>query len=252
MLSKKDIQLIRSLDTKKYRQKYHKYLAEGEKICLEIIRATPGLIYSLYALPRFIEKYHKELESLGLSIVPVDEPTLRKISCLKTPNQVLAVVHIPDRGDPDFTGKMDRVLYLDDVRDPGNMGTILRSAEWFGWDLVVLSPDCVDPYNPKVVQAAMGSLARLDFTILSLEEFLDAAHRPFQLYFAEMSGSNAFQTSYLLPLVLVMGNESRGITLNLRDHKVTSINIPGNGRQTESLNVAVAASILMAQISQKK
>ena len=248
MLSKKDIQVIRSLDAKKYRQKYHNYLAEGEKICLEILRTAPGEILTIYALAGFLQRHKDLIESSGVQFISIDENELRKISHLKTPNQVLAVLRLPDKEGRGFPSPVKRVLYLDNVRDPGNLGTILRSAEWFGMDLVILSPECVDPFNPKVVQSAMGSLHRVPFTIQKLNEFLVSASEDFNIYFAEMSGSNAFHTHFHLPMVLVMGNESHGINLNLGHHKVSSIAIPGTGARTESLNVAIAASILMAQI----
>jgi TrmH family RNA methyltransferase len=252
MLSKKDIQFIRSLTIKKYRQKYHKYLAEGEKISLEIIRHSPERLDRLFCLSSFYEQYQEEINGQGLPFTLVTPRELAAISQLKTPNQVLALM---DRIEPSGMNmdKEDGILvYLDRIRDPGNLGTLLRSAEWFGLDSVLLSPECVDIYSPKVVQATMGSLFRINHQVVALKDFLAGSAVPYTLYFAEMHGANAFETTFHAPMILVLGNESRGITLNLGNRHVQSIRIPGKGKRTESLNVSVAGSILMAEMTRNK
>jgi len=249
MLSKKDIQLIRSLTIKKYRQKYHKYFAEGEKICLEIIKYSTEQIEKLYCLQEFLNKHGELIDQNAIDFELIEVSELKKISQLKTPNLALALLKMPDIPLPESIESDRHVVFLDDVRDPGNLGTILRSADWFGIDRIILSPQCVDIYNPKVVQSTMGSLFRLQYLVMDLDEYLQSAGEEFHIYFAEMSGSNAFQTSYQKPLILVLGNESKGITLNLSNRRINSISIPGKGRDTESLNVAVAGSILIAEIT---
>jgi TrmH family RNA methyltransferase len=171
MLSKKDIQFIRSLSIKKYRQKYNKYIAEGEKICLEIIQQYPEQIEGLYALPEFAREHAVELAEKQVSINEVSAVDLKRCSQLRSPNKVLAVCRIPEP-DTDFnTWEEDAILYLDDIRDPGNMGTLLRSAEWFGLKHVLLSSNCVDIYNPKCVQASMGSVFRVNALYTELVDF---------------------------------------------------------------------------------
>lgn len=252
MLSKKDIQFIRSLTIKKYRQKYHKYFAEGEKIGLEIIRDTPGIIEHLFCLPDFFEKYKAEILQNDIPTTQIPERQLAVISQLKTPNQLLVLLNMQPSMKEDLEGlSASPVLYLDQIRDPGNMGTLLRSAEWFGISQVLLSPSCVDIYNPKVVQSAMGSLFRVKHSITSLDDFLSLNNTAYHIYFAEMHGENAFEITYRDPMILVLGNESRGITLNLGERRISSISIPGKGQKTESLNVSVAGSILMAEITRR-
>jgi TrmH family RNA methyltransferase len=248
MLSKRDIQYIRSLAVKKYRQKYHKYFAEGEKICHEIITQVPHQLEHLYCLEDFESVYHDFLEQENIQYTIVSPKELSQISQLKSPNMGLAVLNFPKQLDAINPDGSELVLYLDGIRDPGNLGSLLRTADWFGVDRIILSPECVDIFNPKVVQASMGSMWRIDFSIGELGQFLENTSLDYHIYLAEMNGQNAFKTSFQKPMILVLGNESRGITLDLNKYKIDSITIPRKGRLTESLNVAIAGSILISEI----
>lgn len=248
MLSKKDIQLIRSLAVKKYRQKYNKYIAEGEKICLEILQYVPELVEVLYLLPEFHQRYASEIEKNKIQYELISSKELKKISQLKNPNQVVAVMKIPDAKPLSFDDE-NILLYLDDVRDPGNIGTLIRTADWFGLKKILLSKQCVDSFNPKVVQASMGSLFRVETHVVDLIEFLSSSSRNYHVYLAEMKGENAFNIEYQKPMILVLGNESHGVDKSLDGDRFVSVSIPKKTGKTESLNVAVAGSILIAEVT---
>ncbi len=251
MLSKNTIQFIRSLNAKKYRQMYQKYLAEGEKIILELIEFNASLIDHLYGLPDFIEQNRGKLEVANIQFDVINADALSRISNLKTPQNVLGVIHSPGANTTFDPATLKKVLYLDKVRDPGNLGTIIRSAEWFGWDLLVLSQECVDPYNPKVVQSAMGSLFRLRILEQNLMDFLNETSLSFRIFSAEMDGGSVYDVDVENPVLLIMGNESHGVQLNMPDLDVYKISIPRYTERTESLNVAVASSILMAEFNRR-
>jgi len=251
MLSKQEIQIIRSLGIKKYRQKYLKYLAEGEKICLEIIHASTELIDTLYCLEDFHVRHVAILENKAINYSVISKKELQKISQLKHPNNSLIVLNMPESGLNQETKNCNNILYLDDISDPGNLGTIMRTVEWFGVDLLLLSPNCVDPYNPKVVQSSMGSLFRIRFSIVELNHFLNNQERDFNVYIADMNGKNAFQTEFKNPSILVLGNESQGVQLKLNDQASEVISVPSAGSPTESLNVSIAGAILLAEMYKK-
>lgn len=249
MLSKKDIQFIRSLAVKKYRQKYHNYLAEGEKICLEIISCNSSRIDRFFATQEFIDKYGHISKDKSFDFELITEKELKKISQLKTPNQALAILNLDEDiyNTPGKFGK--KIFYLDGIKDPGNLGTIIRSAEWFGVDHLILSPETVDPYNPKVVQSAMGSLFRQDMRIMDFEElYKNIREKQYAFYSAEMDGENAFETTFQYPCVVIMGSESHGVNLDISKYAGQRITIPRFNTKTESLNVGIAASILMTRL----
>jgi len=251
MLSKNNIQFIRSLAVKKYRQKYHKYLAEGDKICQEILSYAFEEVEMIYCIKDFRSNNSKRMDELDIPFTIVSEADLKKISYLKTPQQCLVVMNMAINSSVK-SNKSDIIVYLDDIRDPGNLGTIIRSCEWFGVDLLLLSPNTVDPYNPKVVQATMGSLFRIKQLQKSLDEFIQESNKEYLIYTAEMDGVNCFEVTYEYPCVLVMGNESRGVNLDLENYKSKTISIPSSGNPTESLNVSVATSILLGDMYRKR
>jgi RNA methyltransferase, TrmH family len=227
---------------------YQKYLAEGEKIILELLEFNPSLIDQLFATPEFINTYGDKIIAAGIETNPVNVHELERISNLSTPQKACAIVRMPDENFLDITSlPFNKVLYLDEVRDPGNMGTIIRSADWFGWDMILLSPDCVDPYNPKVVQSAMGSLFRVKIREMELKAFQDESKNRFTTYAAEMVGESIYEINPEYPIVLIMGNESHGIRVNSGDRQIHPVSIPRYNRQTESLNVGIACSIIMAE-----
>ena len=239
MLSKNQIKWINSFKIKKYRQLHDRFIAEGSKIVLEMINSKFP-ITNVFATEPFIETNHKVLKSSRAEIVPITKRELKKISLLTTPNEVLAVAEIPTVNEIDPTGKI--TLMLDGIQDPGNMGTIVRIADWFGIEQIVCSLSCADVYNPKVVQATMGSFARVQImyadSVETLNQFKDVTS-----YATCMEGKPISEMNLNKEAFIVLGNEANGISsevLHACDHKLT---IPGSGNM-ESLNVAVAAGIV--------
>ncbi|GGG90752.1 RNA methyltransferase [Polaribacter pacificus] len=236
-LSKKEIKLVSSLQQKKYRQKYKLFVAEGVKVVKELLDSS-FVLHQLYLTD---DIFLTITESKRKQITEVD---LKKISQLKTPNKVVGLFQIPE---PLSVLEEGLTLALDDINDPGNLGTIIRLCDWFGVDQLVCSKDTVDCFNQKVVQATMGSLARVRISYVDLLPYLKKATRP--IFIADMDGDNLYKTSLPAQAVLVMGNEANGISSEISNLKNTCISIPrfGNLQQTESLNVATATAIILSE-----
>ena len=237
MLSKNQIKRIQSLARKKGRREEGCFIAEGNKLVedtlsvfeCDLILATPSWIVS---------HAHKSLPK----IQEVDEQEMSKVSQLVTPPDVLAVYRIPEYHLNIETLKKELVLALDTVQDPGNLGTIVRLADWFGIRHIVCSPDTADLYNPKVVQATMGALARVKVYYRSLPDFLSQVDSSV-VYGTFLDGEDIYHTSLTKSGVIVMGNEGNGISAKLEPYIGKRLYIPNYpvGQPTsESLNVAVA------------
>lgn len=236
MVPKSLIKLVVCLKQKKYRTRHGLFVVEGEKMVGELLEA---------GMRPFTVFVDGSVGSLGLGKVEqVGAEALKAMSSLKSPNGVLGVFHMPaDQG----TVEGDWVLALDAVRDPGNLGTIIRLCDWFGISQLVCSPDTVDCYNPKVLQATMGSIARVAVRYTDLAEYLDKS--PLPVFAAFMEG-DAVQGAKLPERgLLLMGNEAHGISHGLKEHIGQRISIPQYGGQSaESLNVATATAILLHEI----
>ena len=192
-----------------------------------------------------MENEHLLKNVLPENIYEVDEAMLQRISLLKTPNKVLAAFdkRIPDT-KPVITGKL--TLMLDDINDPGNLGTIIRNADWFGIENIICSENCADCYNPKVVQASMGSLARVNILYISLFAFIEA-NKTVSVYAATLSGTSIFTLKKTAESIVLIGNESRGVRSELLDVASLHITIPRYG-YAESLNAAVATGIILSHM----
>ncbi len=234
MVSKGQIKLITGLQQKKYRERHGLFVAEGPKVISELRKAgfEPTAFFSTDS--RDVE-YHDAQE--------ISEADLRKLSFLKTPNTSLAVFKIPENTMPKTKGL---TVALDAVRDPGNLGTIIRMCDWFGVTQLLCSEDTADCYNPKVVQATMGSIARVSVHYVDLKSLLNEIQLP--VLAACMEGSNVYREELPQDAVLVMGNEANGISPGILEVVSKRITIPQFGQQeTESLNVATATAILLSE-----
>lgn len=245
-LSKNSIKYIRSLQLKKFRQKYNNFVLEGDKIAREILHQSYLQIENIYALPHWIEANQHILQRFSDRIHAIEVTDLSKISSLATPNQVLIIAQQPKPalGKNDLMGKLS--LFLDGIQDPGNMGTILRIADWFGIPYVFCSHDCVDVFSPKVVQASMGALLRVKVIEIKLEQ-LRSLFPDLPILGAVLHGDNIFKTSLPEAGILVIGNESKGISTSVQSlltHRIAIPPAPGSG--AESLNAAVATGIIVA------
>lgn len=242
MFSKSQIKLITGLAQKKYREKHQLFFAEGKKVISELLNSSLRL-HSIFTVE---DVFNVEKSKTWL----VTEDELKKISKLSTPQTALAVFHFPEISETDFS---ELIVALDGVRDPGNLGTIIRLCDWFGIKDLVCSKDTVDCYNPKVVQATMGSIARVNILYMDLPKFLNKPRAETFVFGAFMEGANVYETKLPSKGILVMGNESNGIrpvTAGLVNERI-SIPQFAQSQETESLNVATATAILLSEFRRR-
>lgn len=235
MLTKNQIKYINKLKQKKYRLQEGVFVAEGLKIIKELIHANVKL-QQIFATEALL--FCKDSET----IITANE--LDKISFLKTPNKALAIFKIPALQPVDFS---NIIVALDNVRDPGNLGTIIRLCDWFGVTHLVCNLATVDCYNPKVIQATMGSIARVQVSYVNLETFLNNA--PVPIFGTFMEGENIYKLNLPKSGIVVLGNEANGISKSIMKLVSKKISIPRFGKlqETESLNVATAGAIVLSE-----
>jgi TrmH family RNA methyltransferase len=245
MLSKNKIKLITSLKQKKYRDLHGLFVVEGIKGIKELLHSHFEL-YSLYTIEEIFSDIEDEYSSIS-------EKDLQKISFLKTPNKALAVFKIPKTPEISKIDCNTLVLALDHISDPGNLGTIIRLCDWFGITNLVCSKQTVDCYNPKVVQATMGSITRVTINYMDLVDFIKS-QKDLPVFGAFMNGNNIYKETNLPNKgILVLGNEANGISKEIEELVTTRISIPrfGASQATESLNVATATAILLSEFRRK-
>jgi TrmH family RNA methyltransferase len=237
MLSKNQIKLITSLQQKKQRFANQLFFAEGIKVIQELVESNFELVH-LYTTQNDFEEVSQDKKT----IISANE--LKKISALATQNSCLGVFRI--QADKKII-ESGLILALDSIRDPGNLGTILRLCDWFGIDQIVCSKDAVDIYNPKVVQATMGSIARVNVNYIDLENFIGQTQLP--VFGTFMQGSTIYKTDLPQEGIIVMGNEANGISPELEKLIKNRLTIPrfGSLQKTESLNVATATAIVLSE-----
>jgi TrmH family RNA methyltransferase len=234
MVAKKDLKFIKSLHQKKNRARHGLFLAEGVKLVGELLEAG-FRVHSLYST---------DPGAVGRQAVPISPEALQQVSTLVQPNKVLGVFEVPEAAPPRFEGWL---LALDGVRDPGNLGTIIRLCDWFGVTDLLCSPDTVDCYNPKALMATMGSIARVRVHYLPLEAVLPGCGLP--VYGASMEGRPLPGSGLPSEGVLVLGSESHGVSPAIRASLQATLAIPNWGDVgAESLNVGTAAGIFLYEI----
>jgi len=237
MVSKNQIKLITSLQQKKYRINNQLFFAEGVKVIQELLQSNFELEH-LFTTQFDFEEVPAPKKSL------IHENDLKKISALATPNSCLAVFKIPQQKEINQSGL---IVALDDIRDPGNLGTILRLCDWFGVKQLICSKETVDIYNPKVVQATMGSITRVQVAYVDLVEYISETKLP--VFGTFMDGENVYKKTLPQEGVIVMGNEANGISEGIEKLVKNRISIPrfGDLQKTESLNVATATAIILSE-----
>jgi TrmH family RNA methyltransferase len=249
MLSKNQIKLIKSLESKKFRKRESLFVAEGPKVVGDLLRAGYQP-HSIYATPQCsLSNIPCSTSNIQFSTITDDE--LHRISFLQHPQEVLAIFHIPTPQESDILPS-DICLALDGVQDPGNVGTIIRIADWFGISHIFCSLDTADIYNPKVVQATMGSLAHISVTYCDLVPLLRKATVP--IYGTLLDGQDIYQQPLSREGIIVMGNEGNGISSEVRQlvtHKLLIPNFNKNSETAESLNVAIAAAITCSEFRRR-
>ena len=242
MLTAHKIKILQSLDKKKFRQKYNLFLVEGNKTIKEI----PG---SRYKIQEIFTTIPSELGIDGVKIIEISDSELKKISFLQHPKDSVAVCELLE---PKFLADVPIQLVLDGIQDPGNLGTIIRLADWFGIEQIICSEDTVDFYNPKVIQASMGSFLRVNINYQNIENYLQNSTA--SIIGTDMDGENFYQFEFPEKFNLILGNEGNGIRPNIEQLLTHKITIPrfGKSKSTESLNVSMAAGIILGQIFSKK
>ena len=246
MISKNQIKFIRQLEQKKFRHREGLFVAEGTKVVGDLLKA--GYIpHSLYATPDWIAS-HSVAEA-----TEVTDDELTRLSFQQHPQQVLALFPIPSLNSK-FLILNSLALALDGVQDPGNLGTIIRIADWFGISNIICSEDTVDAYNPKVVQATMGSIARVNIIYTNLLELLDGLPADFPVYGTLLDGENIYTQELTPHGLIIMGNEGNGISDAVRQRVNRRLLIPDfhNGDTADSLNVAIATAITCSEFRRRQ
>lgn len=243
-LTKSTAKFIKSLQQKKYRDSHNRFVVEGFKMVEEALN-LPGIV-DFVVYTGDIQEYNFNLGKISFSTSPKE---LRMISSLQNPNKILAVCHkITPLGKWDYKKP---ILALEGISDTGNFGTLIRLAEWFGLSQIVCSPGSVDLYNPKVVQASMGSIFRMNCFLHDLSDLITSAPPQVVACRADMDGDNLYQTAVPSPYILVMGSESHGVSDSLRSLIPKAVSIPRFGGG-ESLNVAVSAGIILSEFNRNR
>ena len=255
MLSKNKARFIISLQKKKVREEYKLYIVEGDKIVKEFISA--GIpVKSLIAKPEFISSLSGDTLKAVSETEPVSYEELKQISGLKTPHNALAVVCMPDPETSQAKLMKTQCVVLDCIQDPGNFGTIIRAAAWFGIRNIVCSEDCVDVYNPKVIQASMGAIIHVRVLYTDLKKFLIAAtKKTIPVYGTVLDGESIYSQKLDNKGIIILGNESKGISDDLIpfiDHKLMIPRFSDSAAGIDSLNVGMAASVVFSEFARRR
>jgi len=250
MLSKNTLKYIQSLKQKKFRQMYNNFVVEGAKMATEIIQHQGISIEGIFALDAWITANNSLLTKFDAILHIISRKDLERISSLKTPNQVLVVCKVPTYKLDLPTINTSLTLFLDDLQNPGNMGSILRIADWYGLPYVFCSKNCVDVYNPKVIQASMGAFLRLKIISTDFSSLTQKCP-DLPSFAAVLEGENVFKANLPKNGLLIIGNEGAGVSTKIKNQATHLIRIPkGKNGGAESLNAAVATGILCAALRQ--
>lgn len=238
MLTAHTIKILQSLDKKKFRQKYNLFLVEGNKTILELPDSN-------FKIKEIFSTNPKNIVCRDVEVTQISENELKKISFLRNPKDSVAVCEIPEGSkfeDKDFQ------FVLDGIQDPGNLGTIIRLADWFGIEQIICSEDTVDFYNPKVIQATMGSFTRVNMVYCNLVDYLSKTENT--NVGTDMEGENVYNFQKPQKINLILGNEGNGMRMETEKLLQKKISIPrfGKSQSTESLNVSMAAGIILGQL----
>jgi TrmH family RNA methyltransferase len=244
-----ELKRITSLHVDKFRKEQQSFLVEGPKLLEELLRSN-FTIRTIYALSEWIDETKNIPRSINIEKISPKE--LSRISQMKTPNQLVAEVMMKkNRHQPPPSGK-EWILALDNINNPGNLGTIIRTADWFGIQHIVCSSDCADLYNPKVIQSTMGSFTRINVYYTDLEQWLSGEAQKTPIYGAVMDGDSLYDTELTENAILLIGNESHGISKNLLPFISSKIKIPACGGGAESLNASIATAVILAEIRRRQ
>lgn len=257
MITNQQIKYIRSLQQKKYREEYNSYVAEGNKIIEEVIDKHSSEIELIVCTSRARKQLKIERPPEVKKVIEVSKKDFSRVSGQTTPQESLVVLRkkTPQKSINNIRGEL--VLALDRVQDPGNFGTILRLADWFGIRDVICSADCVDMYNPKVIQSSMGAFLRITLYYGSLHDMLKdlKEKQKYHLYASSPEGANIYIENFPKKTIFILGNESSGISesiLAVSEKRISIPNFSMREDKTESLNVSIAAAIICSEFFRGK
>jgi RNA methyltransferase, TrmH family len=245
MISKNQIKYIQSLHSKKHRETETLFLAEGVKTCLEIIEQMPEMIDELFCLQSFLNDHERLLHEKKIKTTVTSNEDLKRISLLQTPNEVLCVCRQFSQSVPEINFENQFSFYLDGIRDPGNLGTIIRICNWFGIKELFCSEDTVELYNPKCIQSCMGAFLRVKLYYMPLNELI-SLKKIKDVFAADLNGTSIYESSKTAGLI-VIGNEANGIQDSTKQLCNGFITIPSADKGMESLNAAVATAIIASE-----
>ena len=253
-ISKNQIKFVRQLEQKKYRRREGLFVAEGTKVVGDLLAHYQP--HSVYATEEWLAKNTSSISHHPSSVFTVTDEELRRISFLQHPQQVLALFPLPTMAAANFslfTDHFSLSIALDGIQDPGNLGTIIRIADWFGIEQIICSEDTVDAWNPKVIQATMGSIARVNIIYINLSDFIDTLPPDYPVYGTLLDGDNIYTQPLTPHGLIVMGNEGNGISPEIRQKINRRLFIPSyrTDDTAESLNVAIATAITCAEFRRR-
>ena len=237
MITKNQIKLIKSLRLKKNRKQYAFFVAEGDKIVDELLESDLETV-NIFS----ISKKYKNSKNY----ISINSTQLKQISYLKSPNNVLGIFKIPKNKEIDFNSN---IIALEEINDPGNLGTIIRLCDWFGIKNIICSPKSVDCYNPKVVQSSMGSICRVNISYMNLDKLFDSKN--YNIVAADIEGQNLGDFTFSNNQIIFFGSESSGFSKKLSSQIDKKITIKRYNDNVESLNLAVSVGIVLSEISKK-
>ncbi|MFC2152115.1 RNA methyltransferase [Bacteroidota bacterium] len=256
MLSKNKIKFINSIKKKKYREIHQCFFAEGEKLVDELLNSNVQII-DIFATTDWIQNNQQRSNSLGgFEVNEISEDELKKISSLSTPNKVFAIAKQPDCTFNIQDLQVEFSLFLENINDPGNLGTIIRIADWFGIRNIFCSEESVDVFNPKVVQATMGAIYRVKTHYINSIDFLKSISslNDFPIYGTFLEGNNIYEENLSKRGLIIMGSESHGISESLTPFIQKQLFIPSyppNELSSESLNISAATAIVCSEFRRK-
>jgi TrmH family RNA methyltransferase len=258
MISNARLKLLRSLQHKKYRDLHGLFLVEGEKMVGEFLSQMQPQrfkVREIYAGPEWIDRHHKKMPATDIKVVEATKAEIQKISSLVSPQPILALVGITDSPLEIQELLNTPVLAFESIRDPGNLGTIIRTADWFGLKHIICTPDSTDVFNPKVVQSTMGAIVRVRVHYRDLNALLESpAMQEKAVYGTFLEGENIYQASLSPAPLILFGNESHGLSKSFDAHIQRRLSIPSfspSGKGSESLNVASSVAVICSELKRR-
>jgi len=257
MLSRNQIKLVNSLKILKYRKLHQQFIAEGNKLVFDLFESS-FKTELIFATNEWADTYQHLILKHQVQLIPVSPSEMSRISGLSTPAPVLAIVNTPAQRSIEEIKFDHLILVLDQISDPGNMGTIIRTADWFGIKDIICSTDCVEIYNPKVIQSSMGSITRVQITTFELSDLTEYIPSDLPVYGTFLNGDNIINESLSSKGLIFIGNESRGINPKLHALIKQRIYIPSfaigsvKNEKAESLNAAIATAIILYEFRKRR